>query len=69
MPRIQRAACTGQRAPTVFDHEQGIFLCCHLEEFRFTYQIGQQNEFYTLMTRCYLEEFGWAEATDGNETE
>jgi hypothetical protein len=33
------------------------------------YQVGQQNDFYTLMTHRYLGEFGWAEATDGNETE
>jgi hypothetical protein len=58
-----------RRAPQLFDQSQVTWLRWHLGDFRFAYKIEQCNRFYTMVTRYFIETFGWEAGTDCGEIE
>ncbi|KAJ7699839.1 hypothetical protein B0H14DRAFT_2648972 [Mycena olivaceomarginata] len=65
-PRHLRHRCT----PQLFDQSQVTWLCRHLGEFCFAYKIEQCNRFYPMITRYFIETFGWEQGrTAGNSSE
>jgi hypothetical protein len=58
-----------RRAPQVFDHSQVTWLRRHFGEFRHAYELDQCNRFYTMITRSFIQMFGWGAAMDCGEIE